>query len=351
MTCLRRLVEQISQDGGGWRGQQLRPIDPLTLADLPGHTPIRLGARFSSALSPDGNTLAVLATTATASFPPPGGGIESTLQLIDLAGWRDLPTPVTVAGEIAWLGFAPEGRTLSWLVSADDPATAPTQREYTLYRYVPGAARVELVSWLPRGAVGEEFRPSCSGHQLILYNRALDANGQPTDTPQLQFLNLASGRFVATLQLAGVRAVSAGEPGRKAEILVPGLAWDIAHDRLYVAHTDAELITVVDLGARTIVRQADIVGESPPPSYDLPTYSTETALQMGHARYRFLSVDATGKRLILSGREMITTPLPGGRWQAHDRIETPRSLDAITFSARATLPAHSNVLAATERGC
>jgi hypothetical protein len=129
------------------------------------------------------------------------------------------------------------------------------------------------------------------------------------------------------------------------------LAWDIAHDRLYVAHTDAELITVVDLGARTIVRQADIVGESPPPSYDLPTYSTETALQMGHARYRFLSVDVTGKRLILSGREMITTPLPGGRWQVRDRIETPPSLDAITFSARATLPAHSNVLAATERGC
>jgi hypothetical protein len=119
----------------------------------------------------------VLATTATASFPPPGGGIESTLQLIDLAGWRDLPTPVTVAGEIAWLGFAPEGRILSWLVSADDPTTAPAQREYTLYRYAPGVARAELVSRLPRGAVGEEFRPSRSGHQLILYNRALDTNG------------------------------------------------------------------------------------------------------------------------------------------------------------------------------
>lgn len=138
----------------GWI-QELRPVDPQTLADLPGYTPIRLETRYRSALSPDAQTLALLMSPPDDTFGPPvsEGQRSYTLRLLDLARWQEHPTTVIVTGAIGWFGFAANNGRLYWLVSTDSDETISAQREYTLYRYTPGTAEAELITRLPRGMV------------------------------------------------------------------------------------------------------------------------------------------------------------------------------------------------------
>jgi hypothetical protein len=333
----------------GWI-QELRPVDPQTLADLPGYTPIRLETRYRSALSPDAQTLALLMSPPEDTFGPPvsEGQRSYTLRLLDLARWQEHPTTVIVTGAIGWFGFAADNGRLYWLVSTDSDETAPAQREYTLYRYTPGTAEAELVARLPRGMVGDpwsDLRLLRSGRQLAFYDWASAANGQP----QLRFLDLASGQFVTTLPLAGVRTGTVTSASGT-ETFVPGLAWDTAHNRLYVAHADADAITTIDLVARTVIQQAEIGDGSPAPTYNQEPYMVDRTLTTGRSNYRYATIDTTGETLIVSGRETTTEPLPGGRWQVHDRIDTLRSIATTTFRVNGQLPERSALVAATERG-
>ncbi|HEY8597199.1 MAG TPA: hypothetical protein VIL85_02145 [Thermomicrobiales bacterium] len=333
----------------GW-ADALRPVDPQTLADLPDYVPIRLGSRHSSALSPDSQTLALL-TAPDDPFGPPLADSQRvyTLHLLDLPRWQERQTPVTVTGTIGWFGFATGNARLYWLISTDSDEMAPVQREYTLYRYELGASHAEAVVRLPRGMVGEAWRDLRllrSGHQLAFYDPVSAMLGRP----QLRFLDLASGQFIATLSLAGLRTgATRGASGE--ETALPGLAWDTMHDRLYIAHADVEQITTVDLGTRAIIRQAEIGDGAPAPTYDLEPYGTvDRTRAVGRGKYRYATLDATGETLIVSGRETITEPLPDGRWQVRDRIEMMRVIATATFRVNGQLPAWSTLVAATERG-
>ena len=332
----------------GWI-DEVRPIDPQTLADSPGYTPIQLEARYRSALSPDNQTLAFLTSPDDRSVPPKSESQRVyTLRLLDLAGWREHQTPVAVAGTIGWFGFGADNRHIYWLVSTDSDETPQIGRDYTLYRYALGTLHAEMVAQLPRGIVGEawsDLRPLRSGRQLVFYDLASAANGRP----QLHFLDLASGQSIATLPLAGVRTgATLGASGE--ERFLPGLSWDMAHDRLYVAHADTDTITTVDLARRTIIRQAAIGDDSAVPTYDLEQYTVDRALTAGRVQYRFATLDTTGNSLIVSGRETITEPLPGGRWQVRDRIDTMRVIATATFRVNGQLPERTALVTATERG-
>lgn len=345
MPRTTRTARGVAQD---WVAQ-LRPLDPLTLADLPGYSPIPVGARRVTALNPTGHSLALFISDEIRGVPMTGTPRRSTLQLLDLPNWRLRATPIVVAGEIAWSSFAPDGRTLYWLSFDGGEEVATQQRAYTLYRYRLGAGQAEALITLPPGMIGEEFRQSRSGRELSFYKRPAGADNAARATPQLDFLDLDSGRVVATLPLIGVRATPPGMTAN-GEALIPGLAWDVPRDRLYVAHADSDLITVVDLAARTIVRQDAINGGATDPAVEQRTYDVGNTLVKGTEHYRFLTVDTTANRLIISSRTMMVEPLPSGRWRVYDRNEAMRSLDARTLTVQGTLPTNSMLLAATAHG-
>jgi hypothetical protein len=172
----------------------LRPVDPLTLGDLPGYRPLTIGPRRWQTSSPDGTTLALFVDDDLSARRIPGSARSSRLQLIDLTSWQIRTTPILVSGELGWAGFAPDGRTLYWLVFAGNEDSVSAQRAYTLYRYRLGTPEAEALTTLPPGVIGEEIRQSHSGNELLVYRIA---GGQTS--PQLDFLDLTSGHIVATL--------------------------------------------------------------------------------------------------------------------------------------------------------
>ena len=351
------LVEQVpdatraaSGTTSGWV-HQLRPIDPLHLTNLPGYTPIPLGDRYISARGPDGRTLAVF--TAAWGFPSVAQSPIWTLHLIDLADWRDTATATTFTGEIVWLGFTPDGRALRWL-SDESPSDSPLHR-YTLHGHDLRTGATRLMGRLTLGKLANlepGLRLARAGDTLIFCGGAVTTAGTVSAQLWLHFLDLGSGGSIEALPLIGVAATAPPDArgDGTTDLLAPGYAWDVAHDRLYIAHADTNLLTVVDLATRRIVRQ-EAIGGSPPSVADVqPTYTTSRISIPGTARYRFIAASSDGKSLFVGGRETVATPLPGDRWEIRDRAEATRVIDAATFRTTGQLPDRSALLAATPRG-
>src|SRR5712691_8959596 len=87
---------------------RVRPVDPATLADVPGLAPIELGHHYTYRLSPDGHTLAVI------SWPNGGSNAGAQLLLIDLSTWTARSTGVDINDSVLGPFYSPDGAALWW---------------------------------------------------------------------------------------------------------------------------------------------------------------------------------------------------------------------------------------------
>src|SRR5439155_11140467 len=85
-----------------------RPIDPRTLQDIPGFTPLELGHHYKAALAPDGRTLATIV------WPSGSSNAGGVLPLVDPVAWTDrvIDAPVD---EAAWLEWSADGTRVLWM--------------------------------------------------------------------------------------------------------------------------------------------------------------------------------------------------------------------------------------------
>ncbi|CAA9588094.1 MAG: hypothetical protein AVDCRST_MAG88-4325, partial [uncultured Thermomicrobiales bacterium] len=278
----------------------------------------------------------------------PGPAIAWTLHLLDLARWRAAPTAVTLAGGVRWLGFAADGEALFWLTGGDlDPFTsAPLKGE--LGRYDPRTGTATTVLALPY-TFGPDNVPDVRplrGDRLGLYGVPVAPDGWATDAPHLLVVDLPTGRVMTDLRLGGVRAgrVPDGEgPDAPPTSHAPGLAWDVARDRLYVAHADEDRVTVVDLAAGVVRRQEDIRDQTPLPTGAGPWETRSAAPIAGGSRPALLSAD--GRRLFLFGQRSTAERLPDGRWRERIFLRgirvvnttTPREVGGLALGGAAAL--------------
>jgi len=135
-----------------------------------------------------------------------------------------------------------------------------------------------------------------------------DANNLAEDAPHVLIVDLAARQIVADLRLTGVKAgeVQVNDSGDTEDayrIFRPGLAWDLARNRLYVVDADDDWITVVDLAERRILERArmhprssilDRIGRwlAPPAEAKAVPSTTRTA-----------ELSPDGKRLYVIGTE------------------------------------------------
>jgi len=228
------------------------PIDPELLEPTPGLAPVVVGHHYVAGIRPDGRALAVIGWPSDAS----AGG---RLQLIDLESWTVRSTEVTVDASAVALAFASDGNDLYWPLS---PATAaPGVTEFVLAAGATGT-EVGRVS-LPPSVVPWDFRSTQHG-RIAAFAVGADASWLNNEPPRVLLLDPDTRDLVADVQLEGVIAGQRGSQDRGYVSFRPGLAWDIARDRLYVVDASEDRLTVVDLDRGRVMATTELVSAQSP---------------------------------------------------------------------------------------
>ncbi|HEU0296872.1 MAG TPA: hypothetical protein VFR47_29310 [Anaerolineales bacterium] len=246
-------------------GLQARPVDPATLADLPGYAPIDFGHNYTYAVSPDRKMLAVITWLSDSN----AGG---ALRLIDLNTWTDMPVELRIDDYAGELTFDADGKTLYWAIPAVRHPAHGMPRDYQLYRYDLDSRQLSISTQLPSSFIPRSQRLSLGN--VAIFGIPTDANNLAEDGPHLLIINTAENRILSDVRLEGVKAGQFHEPALNATPSVPvgswqyvsyspGPAWDLRRNLLYVVHADNDKVTVIDLADGTLLKQTQIRPQQP----------------------------------------------------------------------------------------
>lgn len=294
------------------RGARVRPVDPLTLADLPGYASLDFKNYYIHAFSPGGRMLAAVTSDNS----------SSRLHLIDLKTWTDTLINVQLPSFTSGLRFGLEGNTLYWFQATLKSYNMPNGSgsytlygDYVLYRYdiATGEGRTmtkfptlfdpwpDRALWLPEDnhlAVYGILRDSADPIRLAL--------------PYVYVINLTTGDIIYDIALEGVELSEDTEPFHQRHR--PGWDWDRAGRRLYLIHAITDRVTVVDLTQGKVLQQTEVH-----PRFSLLDYlwhqlvvPAEAKLESGTDRYAILSPD--GAWLYTVGMRREFSQQAGGAW-------------------------------------
>lgn len=255
-----------------------RPIDPGTLADLPGFTPLDLGHHYRSALSPDGRTLAAVV------WPPSGGGSGAggILHLVDPIAWTDRATSVQIDENLEWLEWSADGTRLYWLRSVGLELNA-------IFVTDIATLTVRDLARLPAGF--QPYETHLAGSRIAVLG-AMNQQYLAQEDAAVVFVDPASGRTTSQLRLAGMRLgqFAVSEAGLNPyRMILPGTAWDLARGRLILVDAERDVVRIVDL-----------------------SHETESGELAIHTRAS--SKGPPGGAKIVSTTRKVATVSPDGRW-------------------------------------
>ena len=306
------------------QGQQVRPIDPVSLADVPGYARIDFNRHYRYIASRDGQKLFVM-------LHPDDSNPGWKLRVIDLLSWTDSLVDLDIDQMVSGLTLSPDGSALYWLKpTRRDPAHG-IPRAYELYRYELTSRELSVIVRFPSTFLPWEIRLMRSGCRLAVYGVPTDVNNLSETAPHVFIVDVTTGRITADVRLNGIKAgqilVETAEKDEPCcHIYRPGLAWDLEEERLYVVHADEDKVTVVDLTNGEVLRQSDI---RPRVSmFERVEHwlfpAVEAKLVPGTQRRALLSPDGT--RLYAVGLRQEMTKDPDGVWSSH---EVPLGLQVI----------------------
>lgn len=325
-----------------------RPVGPATLADQPGFAPLDFGHHYVRAVSPDGRTMAAI-------LWPSGANTSGVLHLINLASWTDRATGVTFDDYVAGLLFSPDGGALYWSSGTRHDAAHGIPADFVLDRYDIASGNRRTVTTFPAsftpGYLPTAARFVRSGARLALYGVPTDSNNLAEGAPHLMIVDLIGSGIATDLRLDGVKAGQfresrAGTSDPFYALFSPGLAWDTARERLYIAHADGDAITVVDLAGGTIIMQQEIRPQTSLTGRIAGWLMPRVAAKGGPSTDRWAALSNDGARLFVIGQHAEPTQQPDGQWR---ETMTPTGLQVIeTRDLRAVahldLPANAMML-------
>lgn len=233
----------------------VQPVDRVSLQALGDYAPLSLGHHYTAAISPDRSTMAAVVWPSDRQT----GGV---LHIIDLITWNDRVITATFDHTITALHFGPDGETLFWMQPTGAPYESP--QVYAVFRCAVRACD-SATPWveLPAGLWPFQARLLDSGFQLAIFGIPVDTNYLTSDAPQVVVIDLRERQLTASVtvngMIAGQQALSSSDdqtPGEY-EYNLPGLAWSLDANRLYILHPTTDQLTVIDLAAGTVARQID----------------------------------------------------------------------------------------------
>jgi hypothetical protein len=240
---------------GGWRAA-VSALRPDTILDMPGRTPLDLGAAPLTSVSPDRRLIAVMARQ------------SAEVEIINLETWELVESIQAVPGLTPSTWSADGSRLFGWRDYCSQPADrgrclVPWERE--LWEVDLGPTASHRVSAFDFSIMKIHFLPSndgSSGRAYILGLRTSSCCGvQPQGDPFVAVIDLSSGKVVKEIPLAGLIA---GQPenwfGDTSEYASfwPGTVLAPDGSRLYVVDSVDFKVTIVDLKALRVERTVDL---------------------------------------------------------------------------------------------
>lgn len=293
---------EAASEGPAWRWTRM---DPDTLEDA-ASSPLLLGAPGRTVFSPDGRTVA--------SFLYSASDNSEELVIADLEQWRvrsRLPLEGWVVNDQSGVvegplqaTFLTGGDVLTWISQLPaEYGSGPVAEDYALFRHKLGENQPELIYRFPAGFAPWETRLLTADRLAVFGSPVVFDDETPDDArwPRLLVVDARTGRVEWEVPMPGLIAGHPWKGDQGTSFVHPGLGWDLAGERLYIAHADRSAVTTVDLS------RGEVIGES---EISRPTSIRQKLMQwlLPPARAKLeestrlnARVDPGGERLYLSG--------------------------------------------------
>jgi hypothetical protein len=304
---------------------RMRPVDPVSLEDAPGTQPLSLDGSYTSALSPDGRTLAAITWPRNRT-----ANRDGVLHVIDLVGWTDRKTTVTFDDHVRQLLFGRDGRQLYWVrpgPMTGEPAQNP---DPGVYRYDLASDEVTRVVALPPTFFPEFAGVGIAGDRMAIVGSNVGVPS-PSRVAEVYVVDLAKDSLAAKFELAGIRAGQvrdAGAANDDVRNVRPAIGWDLPRGRLYVIDADDDRMAVIDLASAAMRGPSVIRPRASLLDRLLGLISSPADAKAQSSSDRRAVVSSDGRRLYVSGFRSdfvgSTGPQDAGREQV-----TPKPLQAI----------------------
>ena len=291
-----------------------RPIDPTTLQDIPGFTPLEFGHHYRALLSPDRRTLATIV------WPSGSSNAGGVLHFVDPVAWTDRTTGVQIDESASWLEWSKDGTQLFWMRYIGDP----TLTQYAVFSTDTTAPSAREVMRLPAGFQPYEAR--LLGARLAVVG-ATDQHGLTTGDASVVFVDVSTGLVSSVLPLAGLRLgqFNVSEPGLYPfRMISPGLAWDLPRGHLIVVDAERDVVRVVDLSSATESGPLAIRARAAKGPGTAKMVSTTRKVAALSADGRWLYVSGMREDVSGQGPDVHLTPIALQRIDMTDRTETAR---------------------------
>ena len=274
-------------------------VDPSTLSAVEGAPTVQLGQHYASAVSPDGQTLAVIRWPRSETIYAGGSGTNQggELHLINLDNGSDRDTGIRINTLVNALTYTSDGTALVW-TEADAPFT-----DWQVMRYrIDGV--VEQLTSLPTGDVPSEWRLLPTGDLLVFAIEASDANPSLAGKAHLLLIT-GQGQLVRDISLPSVHAGQRQLRDGTFRIDTPALAWDLDRGWLYIVHADEDAVTIVDLARREVSAEVDARPSATAWQRLLGVGVAAAKLEPGTSRSAALSPDGTHLYVVGARQEMV----------------------------------------------
>jgi len=235
----------------GSRLTTLRPVDPATLADLAGFSPIRFNTCSPHAFAPDGQTLAFIRCS--------GAEQGAALHLVDVETWKEQAVSLGRSVERDWAGylsFSADGSALYWIENIMSGQGVPPS--YVLHRHSRTDYASGVLTKLPVGFVPHALHLLPGGLRAAVFGQPVTAEHLPDGDSRVLLIRLSDGTIEAEIPLPGVVAGRWRTADGMERYTQPGLAWDPARSLLYVVDGAPDRVTVVDLREGRLARRAEL---------------------------------------------------------------------------------------------
>jgi WD40 repeat protein len=288
---------------------QLLPADLLTSKPVPHYTPIEVGMYYTTALSPDGKTMALV------SYPHNEFAYGGRLSLVDLETWKQVETPIEVNDFVYSMTFSPDGKRLAMVTSVYE------QPEWPL-------AMIDVQN---RTIIAKTtFNIAYNKIQFTPDNTQLMAYGVDTPSGKDAFTEVAIYQ-TDTLERVWQQTLpdiidgyfpteDPNDPTYSTVGYTPGVVFEPGGQLLYIVHADSDTLTTVDFASRSV---KSVAIEPPQSVLDRLMALTLTGTARAKAlegTYKTVELSPDGKRLYVGGTEYVTVKDEAGNITSYDSI-------------------------------